>query len=173
MATIPPRRNLVLWYLLRSHLIAGNLPDHIGRRSTIIIGCGMFSIGCILETASTSLAVMVVGRLIAGSGIGFISAISKVSFICINISIFATTWLSCAWILVGRDLLSPYPIDRVESVFRRLRIGSGITSLPSSRPISLMRNMPTCRPRSSLCGGIFVHKFPCCLRTSSSLRRRE
>jgi len=35
----------------------------------------VFSIGCILETASTGLPVMVVGRLIAGVGVGFISAI--------------------------------------------------------------------------------------------------
>ncbi|TVY16562.1 High-affinity glucose transporter SNF3 [Lachnellula arida] len=56
-------------------IIAGDVADRIGRRWTIIVGCVTFSIGCILETASTSLAVMVVGRLIAGSGVGFISAI--------------------------------------------------------------------------------------------------
>ena len=42
---------------------------------TIIVGCGVFCIGGILETASTGLNVMVAGRLIAGFGVGFISAI--------------------------------------------------------------------------------------------------
>lgn len=56
-------------------LIAGDLADFIGRRPTIIGGCIVFSVGCILETASTSLGVMVPGRLIAGLGVGFISAI--------------------------------------------------------------------------------------------------
>lgn len=56
-------------------IIAGDLADHIGRRWTIISGCLTFTVGCILETASTTLAVMVVGRLIAGAGVGFISAI--------------------------------------------------------------------------------------------------
>lgn len=56
-------------------IIAGDIADFIGRRSTIIMGCFVFSIGCILETASKTLAVMVVGRLIAGFGVGFISAI--------------------------------------------------------------------------------------------------
>ncbi|KAF8866998.1 general substrate transporter [Acephala macrosclerotiorum] len=56
-------------------IIAGDLADHIGRRWTIISGSITFSVGCILETASTTLAVMVVGRLIAGAGVGFISAI--------------------------------------------------------------------------------------------------
>jgi sugar porter (SP) family MFS transporter len=56
-------------------IAAGDIADFIGRRITIIMGCAIFSIGCILETAATTLAVMVVGRLIAGFGVGFISAI--------------------------------------------------------------------------------------------------
>lgn len=56
-------------------LIAGDVADLIGRRWTIIIGCVTFSIGCILETAATALGVMVAGRVIAGLGVGFISAI--------------------------------------------------------------------------------------------------
>ncbi|MCJ1410144.1 hypothetical protein MMC19_004229 [Ptychographa xylographoides] len=56
-------------------IIAGDVADFIGRRMTIITGCAVFSVGCILETASTTLPVMVVGRLIAGAGVGFISAI--------------------------------------------------------------------------------------------------
>jgi MFS family permease len=56
-------------------IIAGDLADAIGRRFTIIIGCGIFTIGGILEVASTGLGVMVAGRLIAGFGVGFISAI--------------------------------------------------------------------------------------------------
>ncbi|KFY78147.1 hypothetical protein V499_02583 [Pseudogymnoascus sp. VKM F-103] len=56
-------------------IAAGDIADFIGRRPTIILGCGIFSVGAILQTASTTLAVMVVGRLIAGLGVGFISAI--------------------------------------------------------------------------------------------------
>jgi MFS family permease len=56
-------------------IIAGDLADFIGRRFTIIMGCGIFVIGGILETASTGLGVMTAGRLIAGFGVGFISAI--------------------------------------------------------------------------------------------------
>ncbi|KAL5121166.1 hypothetical protein ACEQ8H_001018 [Pleosporales sp. CAS-2024a] len=56
-------------------IIAGDLADFIGRRFTIILGCAIFIVGGILEVASTGLAVMVVGRLVAGLGVGFISAI--------------------------------------------------------------------------------------------------
>ncbi|KAE9382049.1 general substrate transporter [Stipitochalara longipes BDJ] len=56
-------------------IAAGDIADFIGRRLTIIVGCGVFTVGCILETASTSIGVMAPGRFIAGLGVGFISAI--------------------------------------------------------------------------------------------------
>lgn len=56
-------------------IIAGDIADFIGRRSTIIMGCIIFCIGGIFEAASTGLAVMCVGRVICGVGVGFISAI--------------------------------------------------------------------------------------------------
>jgi sugar porter (SP) family MFS transporter len=56
-------------------IIAGDLADFIGRRFTIIIGCGIFTIGGILEVASTGIGLMSAGRVIAGFGVGFISAI--------------------------------------------------------------------------------------------------
>ncbi|KAH8678949.1 general substrate transporter [Tricladium varicosporioides] len=56
-------------------LIAGDLADWIGRRTTIIAGCAIFIVGVILQTASTALGLLVAGRLIAGFGVGFVSAI--------------------------------------------------------------------------------------------------
>ena len=56
-------------------LIAGDLADFFGRRITIIVGCVIFIIGCILQTASSGVPLMVPGRLIAGFGVGFVSAI--------------------------------------------------------------------------------------------------
>lgn len=56
-------------------VIAGDLADFIGRRTTVIAGCGVFIIGVILQTASKALGLLVAGRLIAGFGVGFVSAI--------------------------------------------------------------------------------------------------
>jgi sugar porter (SP) family MFS transporter len=57
-------------------LIAGDLADRFGRRITIIAGCGIYAIGVILQTAySSGLGLIVAGRLIAGLGVGFVSAI--------------------------------------------------------------------------------------------------
>lgn len=57
-------------------LIAGDIADFIGRRPTIIIGCLVFCVGAILEIISTNQeALFVMGRLVSGGGVGFISAI--------------------------------------------------------------------------------------------------
>jgi MFS family permease len=60
-------------------IAAGDIADFIDRRLTIIVGCGVFTVGWILETASISIGVMAPGRFIAGLGVEFISAIGKVS----------------------------------------------------------------------------------------------
>jgi MFS family permease len=56
-------------------LFAGSLADWIGRRITIISGCSIFTVGGILQIASSAVSVLVAGRLIAGVGVGFVSAI--------------------------------------------------------------------------------------------------
>ncbi|WVO12859.1 hypothetical protein L204_100467 [Cryptococcus depauperatus] len=49
-------------------IIAGDLADYFGRRITIISGCGIFIVGCILQTASSGLG-LVSGDIILGGGL--------------------------------------------------------------------------------------------------------
>jgi len=57
-------------------LAAGDIADWIGRRPTIIAGCMIYMAGVIVQMfAASGLATIVVGRLIAGVGVGFVSAI--------------------------------------------------------------------------------------------------
>ncbi|KAF2147895.1 MFS monosaccharide transporter-like protein [Myriangium duriaei CBS 260.36] len=57
-------------------IFAGALADWFGRRTTIIAGCGVFAVGVVLQIASHGLGLLVAGRLIAGVGVGFVSAIN-------------------------------------------------------------------------------------------------
>jgi MFS family permease len=56
-------------------LLAGDLADWFGRRTTVIIGCVVYGIGCVLQTAASALGLLVAGRLISGFGVGLVSAI--------------------------------------------------------------------------------------------------
>ncbi|GAV29410.1 hypothetical protein PMKS-002910 [Pichia membranifaciens] len=55
-------------------IMAGDFADFIGRKYTVIMGCIIFIIGVILQTASTTVALLSVGRVVAGLGVGFVSA---------------------------------------------------------------------------------------------------
>src|ERR1700710_112671 len=60
-------------------LAAGDVADHIGRKWTVIIGCGIYMFGCVIQIITgpevSPLATIVAGRIIAGVGVGFESAI--------------------------------------------------------------------------------------------------
>ncbi|KAF8866522.1 general substrate transporter [Acephala macrosclerotiorum] len=56
-------------------MAAGYISDRIGRRNTITLGCIIYTIGVVLEVITHgSIDLLVVGRAIAGLGVGFISA---------------------------------------------------------------------------------------------------
>lgn len=59
-------------------LIAGDVAEFIGRKWTVIIGCIIYTIGVVIQMITglgTPLGAIVSGRLIAGFGVGFESAI--------------------------------------------------------------------------------------------------
>ncbi|PHH73902.1 hypothetical protein CDD80_3501 [Ophiocordyceps camponoti-rufipedis] len=59
-------------------LIAGDVADRIGRKWTVIAGCCIYMLGVVVQmitSPSNALAPMVAGRLIAGLGVGFESAV--------------------------------------------------------------------------------------------------
>ncbi|KAI1112756.1 sugar transporter-domain-containing protein [Nemania sp. NC0429] len=61
-----------------SSLIVGRVGDIIGRRKTILYGSMIFFVGGALQTFSTNMAIMMLGRLIAGLGVGSLSTIVPV-----------------------------------------------------------------------------------------------
>lgn len=61
-----------------SSLSVGKIGDIIGRRRTILYGSMIFFVGGALQTMATGMAMMMVGRFIAGLGVGALSTIVPV-----------------------------------------------------------------------------------------------
>ncbi|KAG6012639.1 hypothetical protein E4U54_007404, partial [Claviceps lovelessii] len=59
-------------------LVVGRVGDIIGRRRTILYGSCIFFVGGALQTLATSMAMMMVGRIVAGLGVGMLSTIVPV-----------------------------------------------------------------------------------------------
>uniref|UniRef100_A0A1N6MC20 Hexose transporter n=1 Tax=[Candida] hispaniensis TaxID=312227 RepID=A0A1N6MC20_9ASCO len=56
-------------------ILAPYVSDTIGRRLGMIFACAIFCVGASIQTASTGRTLIIVGRVIAGAGVGVISSI--------------------------------------------------------------------------------------------------
>lgn len=65
-------------------IIAGDVADFIGRRTTICSGCLVFIIGVIVEISAVTTGVLAAGRFIAGLGVGFESSMQVDLFLAIS-----------------------------------------------------------------------------------------
>ncbi|KAJ1924836.1 hypothetical protein IWQ60_004945 [Tieghemiomyces parasiticus] len=54
-------------------LASGYLADRIGRKFSIVLGSAVFIVGAALQTAALNTAMLIVGRIVAGLGIGVLS----------------------------------------------------------------------------------------------------
>lgn len=61
-----------------SSLLVGRMGDLIGRRKTILYGSIVFFVGGALQAFATGLSMMMVGRIVAGLGVGALSTIVPV-----------------------------------------------------------------------------------------------
>jgi MFS family permease len=61
-----------------SSLLVGRIGDIIGRRKTILYGSCIFFVGGALQTMARDMAMMMLGRIIAGFGVGMLSTIVPV-----------------------------------------------------------------------------------------------
>jgi len=82
--TLSPSHNSLIVSILSAGtffgaLIAGDVAERIGRKWTVIIGCCIYIFGCVIQMLTGlgghALGELVAGRLIAGIGVGFESAV--------------------------------------------------------------------------------------------------
>ena len=128
-------------------IIAGDLADFIGRRTTIIAGCAILIVGVVLQTISTGLALLAVGRLVAGFGVGFVTAIiilymSEVApkkvrgaivagyQFCVTLGILLASCVNYA--TQNRDDSGSYRIPTSVQILWALTLGAGLFFLPES-----------------------------------------
>ena len=75
-----------------SSLLVGRIGDLIGRRKTILYGSMVFFVGGALQAFAVNMPMMMVGRIIAGLGVGALSTIVPVYQS--EISVFTLSLLS-------------------------------------------------------------------------------
>lgn len=128
-------------------IIAGDLADFVGRRTTIIAGCFILTVSVVLQTISTGLVLLVIGRLVAGFGVGFVTAIiilymSEVApkkvrgaivagyQFCVTVGILLASCVDYA--TQNRDDTGSYRIPTSMQILWALVLGVGLFFLPES-----------------------------------------
>jgi len=53
-------------------LMSAQTADKLGRKYGLMVSCLVFTVGVILQTASTEIILLIIGRLIAGWGVGLL-----------------------------------------------------------------------------------------------------
>ena len=53
-------------------ILAGRVGDIFGRRATILMGATLFTIGGLFQAFTNGFRMMVLGRVLAGNGVGFL-----------------------------------------------------------------------------------------------------
>lgn len=96
-----------------SSLLVGRIGDVIGRRRTILYGSAVFFVGGGLQTFAVNMPMMMVGRIVAGLGVGALSTIVPVYQSEISVRKLDHT-LEYDWDLITDNLLYSLPIT-VES----------------------------------------------------------
>lgn len=76
-ATIQLTLSLYLTAVAVTQLVVGPLSDRYGRRPCVLIGIGMFTLGCLLSALAPSTAVLLIGRIIQGAGAGTAFALAR------------------------------------------------------------------------------------------------
>ena len=56
-------------------LIGAPVADLLGRKWGLVLTCLVFSVGVAMQVASTALALFIVGRVVAGLGVGMVSVL--------------------------------------------------------------------------------------------------
>ena len=58
-------------------LAAGFTGDLLGRRWGLIFACTVFNVGAAMQTAAAGLPLFIAGRVVAGLGVGLVSALGE------------------------------------------------------------------------------------------------
>lgn len=67
-------------FLAVTSVASGRIGDQIGRKMTLFWGAVVFTIGGVIQTFTTGFYVMVLGRIVAGFGVGLLSCVR--SYVC-------------------------------------------------------------------------------------------
>lgn len=123
-------------------LVAGFLADHYGRRTTILSAAGLFIVGATIEALAPGPAVLVVGRLVVGFGVGVASVAAPLYAAEMAPARVRGRFVSLYQLAITIGILIAYVVDELLASTDAWRAMLGVSAVPGVLLVFAMWPMP-------------------------------
>jgi SP family galactose:H+ symporter-like MFS transporter len=123
-------------------LVAGDLADRLGRRITILLAAGLFVAGALLESLAPGTAVLVVGRLVVGFGVGVASVAAPLYAAEQAPTHLRGRFVSTYQLAITIGIFVAYFVDQQLTNGDRWRVMLGVSAVPGVLLLVAMAPMP-------------------------------
>jgi sugar porter (SP) family MFS transporter len=111
-------------------LVAGILADRFGRRPTILVAAGLFTVGAAVEAFAPGPAVLVVGRLIVGFGVGVASVAAPLYAAEMAPAHLRGRFVSLYQLAITIGIFIAYAVDQALTNGDMWRVMLGVSAVP-------------------------------------------
>src|SRR5665213_2925086 len=112
-------------------LVAGGLADRLGRRVTVLLASGLFTVGAVIEAVAPGSYVLVLGRLMVGFGVGVASVAAPLYAAVIGPARLPGRFVSLYQLAITIGIFVAYLIDFVLSHASGWRAMLGVSAVPA------------------------------------------
>ena len=112
-------------------LVGGGLADRLGRRSTILVAAVLFVIGALMESLAPGSAILVIGRLMVGFGVGVASVAAPLYASELSPSLLRGRMVSLYQLAITMGIFVAYFADYLLTEGNRWRLMLGISAIPA------------------------------------------
>jgi sugar porter (SP) family MFS transporter len=111
-------------------LVAGGIADRVGRRWTAILAGVLFAIGALLEALAPGVAILTIGRLVTGLGVGFASVAAPLYAAELAPKSLRGTFVSTYQLAITFGILLAYLADDLLTEADAWRLMFGLAVIP-------------------------------------------
>ena len=123
-------------------LVAGVLADRLGRKITIMLAAGLFTLGALLESLAPGTSVLVVGRLVVGFGVGVASVAAPLYAAEQAPSHLRGRFVSTYQLAITMGIFIAYLVDQALTNGNSWRMMLGVSAIPAVLLVIVIVPMP-------------------------------
>ena len=123
-------------------LLAGTMADRVGRRKTLLLAAGLFTVGAALESLAPNTTILVIGRLTVGFGVGVASVAAPLYASEQAPAHLRGRFVSTYQLAITIGIFIAYLVDQALTNSSSWRVMLGVSAVPAILLIVVILPMP-------------------------------